>query len=190
MGWPHKNKMNNYTLTITNDMNRSIDYTVFVDEKQCKGFVKNGVSQYKFISKEGSCVKIYKENQWEEKNKIEMVFSMIFNILDFYAFEADNLPVGTDVRVELSQDNEIHLSNILTSKPKSIQRWMISDFIRILLISIVIQFISFFFFMIFPHPLNIIISVLVLIGTILLFIKWRKKSYETKTMLEKLLPPE
>ena len=182
--------MNNYTLTITNDMNRSIDYTVFVDEKKCKGVVKNGVSQYKLISQEGSRVKIFKENQWEEKNKIEMAFWIFFNILDLYDFEVDNLPVGTDVQVELSQYNEIHLSNILTSKPKGIQRWMISDFIRIMLISIVIQFISFVFLMIFPQPLNIIISVLVLIGTIFLFIKWRKESYKTKALLEKLLPPE
>lgn len=179
-----------YTLIIENDLELPVNYEVSVNNKQYKGVSKNGASEYRFNAHEGSYVKIKKENKWATESKINAAFMFLF-VLDLIwgnIMESDNLPIGADTQIELSQNNEIHLSNILNTTSDGINRWTKGAYLQYFMVFIAILFVSFVIFMAASFPINIVICALIAIGTIYLFLKARAKLLKTKAILKDNLP--
>lgn len=191
VGGPNETMMREYTLTIRNDLELPVDYEVSINNKLYKGVSKNGVSEYHFYAHEGSWVKIKKENKWIPESKINTVFMFLY-ALDLVwgnIMESDNLPIGADTQIELSQNNEIHLSNILNTTSNGIKRWTKGAYLQYFMVFIVILFVSFVIFMASSFPINIVICALIAIGTIFLFSKAQAKLLRIKAIIRDTLLP-
>lgn len=176
-----------YKLKIFNDLDLPIKYDVLIDGKLCKGVVHNGISLYEFESHEGRCIQIQKENEWGKESKLNTAFMFLF-VLDLVwgnVMESENLPLGTDIRIELSQETEIQLSNILIATTSGIKRWIKGTYIQYLMVLVVVLFITFVNIMVSPFPINIVVCVIIAAGTIFFFKKARKRLLRLKTLMEK-----
>lgn len=108
-----------------------INYDVFVNDRRCKGTIEKGLSEYRFEAEEGSLIRINKENKWGLESKLNSAFMFLYilYLVMGNVMKSNKLPIGVDFEIKLSDNKQIHLSNILAAATKGIKRWNKGAFI-------------------------------------------------------------
>ena len=180
-----------YIINISNYLDVPLNYDVYNGKKLVKCNKNGNTYRYEFEASEGDCIRICKENKWMQDDKSNIAFMLIFSLDLVWGniMESDNLPIGADFQKELAQENQIYLNDydFLTTTDDSIKYWVKGAYIQHAMLLLTLAFICYVFYKACTFPINIIICTLILIGSVLILLKSRKKMLKMRSSLKKYL---